>query len=165
MIAEKELLIIEKQLGRRPRGVRAIETRCPAGHPQVIKVSPLVDDKPFPTLFWLTCPSLNTQISRLEHEGNIQIVEALIREDSEFQEAYHQNHQRYAEERWSQLSTLEKVWIESHGYADALLKTGIGGIHDWDTVKCLHLHYAHHLARGNVIGEWIDKHFEIAQCS
>ena len=24
-------------------------------------------------------------------------------------------------------------------------------------VKCLHLHYAHHLARGNTVGRWMEE--------
>jgi len=41
---------------------------------------------------------------------------------------------------------------------------GIGGIADRATVKCLHLHYAHHLARGSALGEAIDALGEIRLC-
>lgn len=37
---------------------------------------------------------------------------------------------------------------------------GIGGIENPYSVKCLHTHYAHHLARpqdGNLIGQWVDE--------
>lgn len=165
MISEKDLALIQTQIGRKPRGVRAIETRCPAGHPQVIRVYPLVDEKPFPTLFWLTCPELIAQISRLEHQGFIQRIELLIGEDEVFKTGYHLNHSEYANERWSELSSDDVNWIEQQNLTASIKNTGIGGIRDRDTVKCLHLHYAHHLARANVIGAWIDENFDISLCS
>lgn len=35
---------------------------------------------------------------------------------------------------------------------------GVAGMRDFSGVKCLHCHYAHHLARpehGNIIGVWV----------
>ncbi|HIC96436.1 TPA: DUF501 domain-containing protein, partial [Candidatus Bipolaricaulota bacterium] len=40
----------------------------------------------------------------------------------------------------------------------------IGGLADWDKVKCLHLHYAHHLARGNIVGRWVEDRFSLKEC-
>ena len=40
----------------------------------------------------------------------------------------------------------------------ALKNLGIAGMASFDAVKCLHCHYAHHLARpqdGNIVGEWV----------
>ena len=163
-ISKEDLEILRTQLRREPRRVIAIETRCPAGHPQVIRVHPLVDEKPFPTLFWLSCPALIAQISRIEHQGYIQKLETILSEDSELLAAYHQNHQKYIEERWSHLSEEEIELLESKNYTEVLRDYGIGGIRDWNTIKCLHLQYAQHLAMGNVIGEWIDQNFQISFC-
>jgi hypothetical protein len=48
--------------------------------------------------------------------------------------------------------------------AYAFKERGIGGLQDWDRVKCLHMHYAHHLVRENVIGQWIAERFKILEC-
>ncbi len=45
-------------LGRDPRGLEAIAVAAADGSPMVIRVASLVDDTPFPTLFWLVDPGL-----------------------------------------------------------------------------------------------------------
>ena len=163
-IHPSDLDVIREQLGREPRGVRAIETRCPAGHPQVVRVYPLIDGEPFPTLFWLSCPSLVRQIAQLEHQGRIADLEALIAQDDELRKELFANHRAYIDERWNELSALDRQWVRDQGLVDAFWERGIGGIFNWETVKCLHLHYAHHRARANVLGAWIDEHYEIVAC-
>jgi len=167
-ISSEDLKRLEAQLGREPRSVLEISKRCPVGHPighpAVIKVHPLVDGEPFPTLYWLSCPELVKQISRLEHEGYIEKLEALIAADETMRERYFQNHRDYIEERWKVFSEEDKADIRSQGYEKLFSENGIGGIRNWETIKCLHLQYAHHLARENVIGRWIDEHFEITLC-
>ena len=52
-VSSAELAVVEKQLGRRPRGVVEISYRTPDGQPAVIKTTPkLPDGTPFPTLFY-----------------------------------------------------------------------------------------------------------------
>jgi len=46
-----------------------------------------------------------------------------------------------------------------HYRKHSLQTVGIAGIRDFSAVKCLHCHYAHHLARpehGNLIGLWVE---------
>ena len=51
-IAQADLDAIEKQLGRTPRGILEIVSRCPSGHPNVAKTEPRLDDgTPFPAKF------------------------------------------------------------------------------------------------------------------
>lgn len=41
---------------------------------------------------------------------------------------------------------------------DSLKHSGVAGMKEFTGVKCLHTHYAHHLARpehGNIIGVWV----------
>lgn len=163
-VSDRDLDLLRQQLGREPRGVRAIETRCPVGHPQVVRVYPWVDGGPFPTLFWLSCPSLVRQISALEHQGLIAHLEALIVGDDDLREGLFDDHRAYIEERWNELSAQDQQWIRDQRLTDVFLERGIGGILNWTSVKCLHLHYAHHLARANVLGAWIEAHFEIVAC-
>ena len=165
---ERDLGIIARQLGRPPRGVVAIERRCRWGFPQVIKVYPLLKEgskwEPFPTLFWLTCPTLIRQLAKLEHQSYIARLERLIAEDERFRMAYRKNHEEYIAERWATLSPEDREFLERQGLAEALRQRGIGGLADWDKVKCLHLHYAHHLARENVVGRWLAEHFPLEEC-
>ena len=62
----------QRQLGREPRGVVAVRTRCQCGEPDVVKTAPrLPDGTPFPTLYYLTCPRLTGAVSTLEAEGRM----------------------------------------------------------------------------------------------
>jgi len=168
-LGEEELRVIASQLSRKPRGVLSVERRCRFGYPQVIKVYPLLRDGagracPFPTLFWLTCPTLIERLSRLEHQGYIKELERKLAEDGRLREEYYQNHRDYIAERWAALTPEDRALAAEKGLDKALRGRGIGGLADWDKVKCLHLHYAHHLARGNAIGRWVEDRFSLKEC-
>jgi hypothetical protein len=164
MVTQRDLEILEVQLGRPARGVQALERSCPVGHPQVIRVYPLLDGRPFPTLFWLSCPALIRQISQLEYQGLIEILEGQIQRDRRLREHYHENHRDYIRERWAQLTQSDRCRIETQGLSRVYLRRGIGGLRDWSRVKCLHMHYAHHRARQNVIGQWLEQNFTLEPC-
>jgi len=155
---------------KRPSFVDSVvERRCPAGHPLVLKCYPIRNDRdpaePFPTLFWLECGEVARQIARLEYEGGVRAIEARITEDAEFRARVHADHHAYVTQRWESLSASDRERAESAGVAGALRERGIGGIANRDSVKCLHLHYAHHLARGSAIGEAIEALGEIRLCA
>ena len=72
-----DLAVVERQLGRAPRAFRRVAVRCPFGLPAVTEQRPFDDDgEPFPTQFWLTCPHLVAQISRLEAGGGRRALDA-----------------------------------------------------------------------------------------
>jgi len=144
--------VIEAQIGRQPRGLVGVSVRCSYGYPQVIRVRPLVDGKPFPTLFWLTCPHLTREIDRLEADGWIGRLERRMAEDERLRAGVERAHTRYIEDRSAMLTDDERRTIESRGQALSLLEKGIGGIADRARLKCLHLHVAHALADENPIG-------------
>ena len=55
---------VAAQLGRDPRGLRAVAHRCPCGQPDVVETAPrLPDGTPFPTLYYLTCPRAAAALS------------------------------------------------------------------------------------------------------
>jgi hypothetical protein len=59
--------VVSRQLGREPRGPFDVVVRCEHGYPAVIENAPLLEDgTPFPTRFWLTCPSLVAGVARAE---------------------------------------------------------------------------------------------------
>jgi exopolyphosphatase/guanosine-5'-triphosphate,3'-diphosphate pyrophosphatase len=129
-----DLTQVEAQLGRSPLIPFTVVARCPAGHPLVIRNRPRDQEgNPFPTLYWLTCPDAVRAISRLESEGSIRRFADRAGSDPEFGRALEEAHRIYAAER----GRWEKG-AEAWG--------GVGGTRRG--VKCLHAHYANHLAGG-----------------
>ena len=57
---------IKTLLGREPRGLEAVEVVDYQGAPSVIRVASLVDDKPFPTMYWLVDKQLKRKTEVLE---------------------------------------------------------------------------------------------------
>lgn len=154
-VSLKDKRIIEKQLRRIPRGLLGIECRCSYGYPQVVTVYPLIEGKPFPTIFWLTCPYLTKAIDHLEAEGWIKRMETRVRENQVLAARLQAAHLAYINERQRLLTEEDRVFLEETGMSAALLKKGIGGTADFSRVKCLHLHVAHALARENPIDEFV----------
>ena len=63
---EQQLEIICQQLGREPRGLAGIAVQSDEGIPLVLQMDGLVDDKPFPTLFWLSSKDIYQAIAEIE---------------------------------------------------------------------------------------------------
>lgn len=147
--------VITGQLRRRPRGLRGVERRCRYGYPQVVLVYPLIEGKPFPTIFWLTCPFLTKAIDHLEADGWIKRMEGLLEEDEALAARLQEAHHAYIAERYSLLTEEDRGYLKEAGILKSLLERGIGGSANFKRVKCLHLHVAHALARANPIGEFV----------
>lgn len=141
--SDTDLRAIATQLGRTPRGVRAVAFRCPCGKPAVIENEPrLPDGEPFPTLFYATCPKLNAAIGTLEGSGLMKELENNLAEDQELANRYQLAHQDYLNRRNAIEVLPEKLEFSAGGMPDR--------------VKCLHALIAHSLAAGdgvNPIGE------------
>ncbi|HEY3872935.1 MAG TPA: DUF501 domain-containing protein [Actinocrinis sp.] len=124
---------VEAQLGRAPRGLRAVAHRCPCGNPDVVETAPrLPDGSPFPTLYYLTCPRAASAIGTLEAEGVMARMSERLRTDPELAAGYRAAHEDYLRRR-DAVEVLE-------GFPSA------GGMPD--RVKCLHVLVAHTLAAG-----------------
>ncbi|NIC08006.1 DUF501 domain-containing protein [Billgrantia bachuensis] len=160
----QQLAIIAEQLGRAPRGIETVAAVDGEGTPLVLRMAPIVDGKPFPTLYWLCSERLKVDISRIEANGVIKQIEARLREDTAFLSAYHASHRDYVDTRWRHMSAAQRHEVERLGYEDVLRERGIGGIANWGQVRCLHTQYAHHLCGNNVIGQWLDAEFAVADC-
>jgi uncharacterized protein len=153
-----ERRVLASQMGRKPRGRFEVAARCPYGYPQVIRVHPRMDGEPFPTLYWLTCPFLVKEVSRLEAEGWIKRLEVRLRESTDLRYAMEQAHDRYETERNALLASEEpSTWVGLSG-------RGIGGISDRRFLKCLHLHVAHALAGENPIGAMVLESLDARAC-
>jgi exopolyphosphatase/guanosine-5'-triphosphate,3'-diphosphate pyrophosphatase len=130
-----DLTTVREQLGREPTTPFTVVARCPDGHPLVIRNEPVdANGDPFPTLFWLTCPTAVKAVSRLESEGWIARLNERIERDPPFAAEVERAHAEYARER-----AREHPGAEAFG--------GVGGTRTG--VKCLHAHYANRLAGGD----------------
>ena len=142
---------VREQLGREPTTPFLVVARCAGGHPLVIRNAPLdANGDPFPTTYWLTCPVAVRAVSRIESEGWIATMNERIHDDEAFGAAVEAAHRAYATDRATDLPDAE-AWAKSWG--------GVAGTRTG--VKCLHAHYAYHLAGGvDPIGAWVSERVE-----
>ena len=155
----QQLELIEQQLGRKPRGLAGVAVATDSGVPLVLQMRSLVEDQPFPTLFWLSSKDLYQAIAEIETSGWVKQIEAELEQNEDLRAAYLANQLSYVELRWALMRDEDKARIEELGFSDLFNQYGIGGIRQWDKVRCLHMQYAHHLADGNVIGARLDEEF------
>ncbi len=136
-----DLEAVTELLGREPQGDFDVVVRRPDGAPVVIRNAPLLGDgTPMPTRYWLVDDELRRRVSTLEAGGGVRAAEAAI--DGA---AVAAAHARYAAERDAALPAGHTGPRPSGGVAGT--RTG---------VKCLHAHYAWHLAGGDdPIGRWV----------
>ena len=159
-VSEEDREAVRRQLRKDPGEFLRVVARNRRGEPAVIEYYPLRREPdgtlhPFPTLWWLTCPDIDRDLAVLENQGWIRRLQSLMREDEAFREAVHADHRRYIEQRWQRLSPAHRELVRERGWERLFLNNGIGGIADWDYVKCLHLHFAHHLADGSTLGAYV----------
>lgn len=136
---------VRELLGRTPRGAFEVVVRDDSDDPVVLRNEPLLEDgTPMPTRFWLVGESESRRIGQLESTGGVAAAEAAVDAD-----ALADAHRRYADER-------DAAIPEDH---DGPRPTGgVGGTRVG--VKCLHAHWAWHLAGGDdPVGRWIEAQF------
>lgn len=136
-----DLAAVEALLGRRVQGDFEVVVRHADGSPVVLRNAPLLHDgTPMPTRFWLVGEPERTLVSRLEAAGGVRAAEREV-DAAELAAA----HERYAAERDAVLPT---------GHDGPRPSGGVGGTRLG--VKCLHAHYAWHLAGGaDPVGRWV----------
>jgi hypothetical protein len=133
---------VRELLGREPRGHYEVVVRDTDGDPVVLRNAPFLDDgTPMPTRYWLIGPDEHRRIGRLEADGGVDEAEAAV-DAAELAAA----HARYAAERDAEIPS-DHVGPRPTG--------GVGGTRVG--VKCLHAHWAWHLAGGDdPVGRWIE---------
>ncbi len=144
MVDEADRAAVEALLGRPVQGDFEVVVRHPDGSPVVIRNAPhLRDGTPMPTRYWLVGEPERTWVSRLESAGGVDRAEAEVDADS-----LADAHARYAAERDAALPV---------GHAGPRPSGGVGGTRVG--VKCLHAHFAWHLAGGDdPVGSWVEAH-------
>jgi uncharacterized protein len=134
-VSPDDLAVVEAQLGRRPRGTRAVAHRCPCSLPDVVTTEPrLPDGTPFPTTYYLTCPRATSAIGTLEGSGLMREMESRLGEDAELAAGYRRAHEAYLADR------------AGLGDVPEIADVSAGGMPE--RVKCLHVLAAHALAAG-----------------
>jgi hypothetical protein len=139
-VADEDFAALTAQLGRRPRGVRAIAHQCSCGLPDVVETrSQLEDGTPFPTLYYLTCPRACSAVGRLEAAGVMREMTGRLAEDAELADAYRRAHRKYVRRRDGAGSSDGADSGDSDGNG-----VSAGGMPE--RVKCLHVLVAYELA-------------------
>ena len=125
--------VVARQLGREPRPFR-VAARCPFGRPSVVENERA---RNMPTSFWVTCPSLDAAIARVESEGGVRAAQEEVGEQRV--EGVHEEHR-------------------------ARFGTRVAGVREGGYVKCLHAFTALHLSGAvpNPVAEWTLKRLERA---
>ena len=159
MVSTAQREAVTQLLGREPRGLEAIPVLSPSGDPAVIRVASLVDDKPFPTLYWLVDRDLNYRIDTEEAHGLIALLQKRIDSEPGLQQAMQADHQQHIAHRDSFLSEAQRARIERLGFSSVFAQRGIGGIADFTRIRCLHTWYAAHLVTANTVGRLLDDHW------
>ncbi|MFM8774240.1 MAG: DUF501 domain-containing protein [Actinomycetota bacterium] len=135
MIDSADAAVVERQIGREPRGMLEVAHRCPCGQPDVVVTSPRLDDRtPFPTVYYLTCPRACSAVGRLEGSGVMREMEQRLAQDPARASAYARAHAAYLARR----NSIEEV--------PEIAGVSAGGMPD--RVKCLHVLLAQALAEG-----------------
>lgn len=136
--AAADVAVVAAQLGRQPRGVRAVAHRCPCGLPDVVETAPrLPDGTPFPTLYYLTCPRASAAVSRLEAAGVMREMTQRLAADPGLQQDYLAAHRDYLARRDEAASAAGLEPLPSSAGSAG----GMPG-----RVKCLHALVAQELA-------------------
>ena len=132
---------VERLLGRATRCPFDVVVRDRHGAPLVIRNAPFLDDAtPMPTRYWLVGTEAVAAVSRVESQGGVRAAAAAI-DAEEIAGA----HRRYAAERDGAIAASHRGPRPSGGVGGT--RTG---------VKCLHAHYAWHLAGGDdPVGRWV----------
>jgi uncharacterized protein len=151
LVAGDDAAVVFAQLGREPHAMSAVPARCPFGFPAVVEDLPYdAGGRPFPTLYYCTCPTLVAAVSRLESGGGVARWTARLAEEP----ALALSAADAAADEAVRRSDLVREYALTVVDSGASLSSGVGGVSDLLAVKCLHAHVAHALARpGYVLGE------------
>jgi hypothetical protein len=141
VLAANDLADAERQLGRAPRSLVRVASRCPFGRPAVLVQAPYdAEGVPFPTLYWLSCPALVQAVGQLEAEGGIARLADELAIDPELAA------DRDAVERRVRATRRGLARTGPRRDDGAALEAGIAGEAPAGGLKCLHAHAATALA-------------------
>ncbi len=145
--SDTDRVVIKNQISAEKVDTYSIPVRCQFGFPvlviQKINCSGEVNNTNLANPIWLTCPYLNEKIHALEGEGYISKITSFMRHDRIMMTHMHDAH---AEFYFFRKELYNRQF--NSAYPEHLtdrFNLGIGGIHDIQHIKCLHLHFGHYL--------------------
>lgn len=145
--SENDLRTVRWQMKAGDVSIGGVVERCAYGYPQIIFFHPTkmvqgeeqLDHEAMANLIWLTCPYLHRKIFALEHAGYIEKINGFIRSDPMLKSKMGNAQANFY--------FLRKNLYKSEGAGrvqeEKVFDTGIGGVTNLDSIKCLHLHYSH----------------------
>jgi hypothetical protein len=153
LVTGVDAAVVAGQLGRPPHAMSAVAARCPFGFPAVVEDLPYDGaGRPFPTLYYCTCPTLVAAVSRLESDGGVARWTSRLANEADLARSAVDAAADSAVRRTDLVRIHELAMVDG----GASLAGGVGGVGDLLAVKCLHAHVAHALARpGYVLGDAI----------
>lgn len=156
--SERDLSVVRWQLSSERIFMRGIADRCGFGYPRVMWLDPQPEEaggeanyEALSNLLWLTCPYLNERIHDLEQQGLVDRIGGLILEDSALLSKMNSAHAKFYYLR-------KGIFEKSFGcnIPEEMIRhlnTGIAGIRDIATLKCLHAHFCHYrICEDNLAG-------------
>lgn len=162
--------IVTAQIGRKARDMLGVALVCRFTLPQIELVHPFLGGAPHPSILWLSCPSLDKAVARLESRGFIYELNTILESDRELKDDLRTQSELFISYRRAlaeaALLRTDVNVIHAHGSAPggsarsddtafaegfdlATFNSGIDGSAELGRVKCLHSHLAAHLAFRN----------------
>ena len=142
-VSGHDLSVIGRQLGRAPHHMSRVAARCLYGQPAVVECLPAdLEGRPFPTLYYCTCPTLVAAVGALESAGGVRLWAERLAETPALSASLAAAVRDTRRRREDLLRSHNLALLD----AGASLTTGVGGVADAGAVKCLHAHVAHALA-------------------
>jgi hypothetical protein len=158
--SEDDRKIIKWQLGCRDVRLGGIVERCTHGYPRIMLLDPVADGnngrrvnyESISNLMWLTCPFLNDLIHVIESKGYITRLRDFINCDVAMRSKMTNSHASFYYMR-------KRIYREYFGQDipdedSDNFNSGIGGIRDIYSLKCLHIHFCYYrVCSDDIAGE------------
>ncbi len=147
---DKDIRVVRWQLGTGDVNMGGVLDRCAYGYPRIMLLNPRIEAEgkkkvnyeAISNLLWLTCPYLNEKIHQLEDRGYIEKITGLITSDIDFRARMSNAHAHfYFLRKTVYISNFKK---EEPVNNLKLFNTGIAGIRDTGSLKCLHAQFCHY---------------------
>ena len=145
----EQTAVVNRQLGRYPRGMVAVGACCVCGNPLAVVTRPqLEDDTPFPTTCYLTSPEAVKAVSRLEADGIMADWNTELGSNADLADSYRRAHELYLAFR----SALAQRLGDDEGRIAGISAGGMP-----KRVKCLHALTAQSLVMGSGVNPLGDR--------
>ena len=131
-------LLVSRLLGRQPAIAYQISSTCRFGWPAVIRSDCYsASGEPNPNIYYLVCPYLRRALSRLEDDGLISILEALVKADKDIA-----SNLRKAQTEHRHLWSSSAVKTPEPAGRNRIIPPNIAATSVDGSLKCLHAHFA-----------------------